>query len=620
MIPPRSPGSPGSLPALRAGLVQFRPRKADVAANLAGVRRTVAGEAGRFDVLVFPEAALTGYFLEGGVLEGALDSDRLAGELGEPPEDAPDLVVGFYERWQHRLHNSVAWLTPDGPRWRVVHVHRKIFLPTYGVFDEGRFVEAGRDLRAFDTRFGRMGMLVCEDAWHSLPPAVLALDGAEVVVVASASPARGFEPTRDGRPGNLRRWEALAPGIATEHGVFVLVSQLVGSEGGKLFPGGAMAVAPDGSVLARGPVMEEAVVPAILDGGEIERARFHTPLLADLEIMLPHLRRSLARVEAERRAPAVSSEQDGDPTPVGERGGVRGPVPAVTLSGSDPRAIPSPGPRPDDLTPLDLDLALVERVLVAFIRDEVARRRGFGKVVLGVSGGVDSAVSLYLAVRALGPENVHGFRMPYATSSQESLDHARLVLEATGAVERTIEITEAVDAYVARCEPGISPLRRGNLAARFRALTLFDQSAALSAIPLGTGNKSERLLGYYTWHADDSPPVNPLGDLLKTQVWALARHLGVPAEIVDKPASADLVKGVHDEDELGIAYHRADPLLHWFLRGYMPEELVRRGFPEPEVELVWRRLNSTHWKRELPTVAMLSDSAIGAFYLRPVDF
>jgi NAD+ synthase len=269
---------------------------------------------------------------------------------------------------------------------------------------------------------------------------------------------------------------------------------------------------------------------------------------------------------------------------------------------------------------LDLDVELVERVLIEFIREEVVRHRGFEKVVIGLSGGVDSAVSLCLAVRALGAENVVAFRLPYATSSEESLDHAALMLEASGAEGRTIEITGAVDAYVEQYEPDLSPLRRGNLAARLRSVILFDQSAKLRALPLGTGNKSERLLGYYTWHADDSPPINPLGDLFKTQVWALARHLGVPDVIVDKPASADLVRGVHDEDELGISYHRADPILHWLLKGYRPDELKDCGFLEEEVDRVWRLLSSTHWKRELPTVAMLSSSAIGEFYLRPVDY
>jgi NAD+ synthase len=156
--------------------------------------------------------------------------------------------------------------------------------------------------------------------------------------------------------------------------------------------------------------------------------------------------------------------------------------------------------------------------------------------------------------------------------------------------------------------------------ARLRAVVLFDQSARLHALPLGTGNKSERLLGYFTWHADDSPPINPIGDLFKTQVWALARHLGVPDVIVDKPATADLVRGVSDEDELGISYHDADPILHWMIRGYSPDDLLRMGFGADAVDVVRRRLDSTHWKRELPTVAVLSSSAIGEFYLRPVDY
>tara|TARA_B100000676_G_scaffold30266_1_gene28468 strand:- start:145 stop:1038 length:894 start_codon:yes stop_codon:yes gene_type:complete len=269
---------------------------------------------------------------------------------------------------------------------------------------------------------------------------------------------------------------------------------------------------------------------------------------------------------------------------------------------------------------LEIDVELVERTLVEFIREEVCRRRGFERVVLGVSGGVDSAVSLVLASRALGPENVYGFRLPYRTSSQESLDHAGLVLDVTGAHERTIEISDPIDSYVERYEKNISPMRKGNLMARLRAVILFDQSASLGALPLGTGNKSERLLGYFTWHADDSPPINPLGDLFKTQVWALARHLDVPSEIIEKPATADLVRGVNDEDELGISYHDADPILYWLTLGYQANELHQMGFEKTAIETVQRRLDSTHWKRELPTVAVLSSSAIGEFYLRPVDY
>ena len=156
--------------------------------------------------------------------------------------------------------------------------------------------------------------------------------------------------------------------------------------------------------------------------------------------------------------------------------------------------------------------------------------------------------------------------------------------------------------------------------ARTRMIVLFDQSAKLNALPVGTGNKTERLFGYFTWHADDSPPVNPLGDLYKTQVWALAREVGVPDVIVNKPASADLIVGQTDETDFGISYVKADRILFYLLRGYRTERLIEMGFPEAEVKLVKHKVDSTHWKRHLPTTAMLSTTAINEYYLRPVDY
>ena len=156
--------------------------------------------------------------------------------------------------------------------------------------------------------------------------------------------------------------------------------------------------------------------------------------------------------------------------------------------------------------------------------------------------------------------------------------------------------------------------------ARIRMVTLFDLSAKYHALPLGTGNKSERLLGYFTWHADDSPPVNPLGDLFKTQVWELARYLDVPDVILSKPATADLIQGQTDEDDLGVSYAIADRVLYWLLRGLRHEQIEAIGYGRDEIEVVSRRLRGTHWKRRLPTVAMLSGTAIGQSYLRPVDY
>jgi NAD+ synthetase len=269
--------------------------------------------------------------------------------------------------------------------------------------------------------------------------------------------------------------------------------------------------------------------------------------------------------------------------------------------------------------PLDINAEQVADWLVGFLKDEVQRRRKMTKVVLGLSGGVDSAVVAYLCARAFGAENTYAFRMPYKISSQESLDHADLVVKDIGINCETLAITGMVDGYLAEAGE-VSPQRLGNVCARSRMISLFDQSARVGGIPIGTGNKSERLFGYYTWHADDAPPINPLGDLFKCQVWDLAEALGVPEVIINKPATADLVKGQTDESDFGISYRKADRILHYVVQGFNRDALLGLGFPEAEVDIVWKRVSGTHWKRKLPTVAMLSNTAINEYYLRPVDF
>jgi NAD+ synthetase len=588
----------------RLAVAQFKPVKGSYPDNVARVGRLLSDLASRPDppdLVALPESAMTGYLLEGGVRDLAVSAgtlfEDLSTEHARSGAGPVDLVAGFYERWRGHLYNSALYATLGGPTAGVIHVHRKVFLPTYGVFDEERFVEAGLVVRAFDTRLGRMAVMICEDAWHSLTPTIAALDGAQVILIPSASPARGTHPLEEtlSRPANVSRWERIARYVAEEHGVWVAVSHLVGFEGGKGFAGGSVIATPRGEVAQRGPLWEEAVVEAAVDLEEVGRARADLPLLSDLETRLPHLVEGLkARPQGK-----VAFDASGRPGAAKRKGKAR----AHTRG-----------------DPLAMDCALVERWLVEFLKEEVTTRRGFTRAVVGLSGGVDSSVTAYLAARALGKENVCGFMLPYRTSSPESLTHAKLVAEALGIPSRQVDITSAVDGYLAAAEPDADPARRGNVMARARMIVLFDQSAKLGALPLGTGNKTERLLGYFTWHADDSPPINPIGDLFKTQVWALARHLGVPREIVEKPATADLIKGQTDEGDLGISYPRADLILYWLLRGLRCEEIVTLGFAPEEVALVEKRLASTHWKRKLPTVAMLSHTSIGDYYLRPVDY
>jgi len=609
------------VPLVQFATLQFTPKKGEYAANLARLGALFAqldALSPRPELLQLPETALTGYFLEGGVREGARTAGEFAADLqraytaavrsGRPLE----LIAGFYEIWRNTLYNSAIALRLGGDAPLIRHVHRKNFLPTYGMFDEERFVERGQEVRAFDLPWGRAAMLVCEDAWHSLTGTLAALDGAQMVFICAAAPARGTWPRDDAVPGpaSVARWERLARDIAEEHAVFVSVSNLVGDEGGKTFPGGALVCGPGGDVRVRGPLWEEALVSAPLDLADLTRARADMPLLADLRVALPHLLGSLARIQ---RGTSATLSYDGAapapeaPAPVP---GKAAKAPAIKVAAAKADAGGPP--------PLEIDAPLVERWLVQFLKEETAQR-GFTKGIVALSGGVDSAVTAALAARALGPKNVIAVRLPYKASSPDSLAHAQLVIDALGVESRTVDISAAVDGYLAN-EQDADATRRGNVMARVRMLALFDLSAKHAAIPLGTGNKTERLFGYFTWHADDSPPLNPIGDLFKTQVWALARHLGIPKAIVDKVPTADLAKGQTDEGDLGISYAKADPILHWLLSGHAPEDLVARGFAAADVRVVHERLERTHWKRRLPTVAMVSGTAIGESYLRPVDY
>jgi NAD+ synthase len=258
---------------------------------------------------------------------------------------------------------------------------------------------------------------------------------------------------------------------------------------------------------------------------------------------------------------------------------------------------------------LRLNAALAEAVLTSFIRDAV-ETSGTAGVVVGLSGGVDSSLSAALAARALGPERVHGFLLPYRASSPESERDARAVAGHLGMPHRAIDISPMVDAYF-ETEPDAGAGRRGNKMARERMTILFDQAKKLDALVLGTSNKTEILLGYSTVFGDNASSLNPLGDLYKCQIWQLSRHLGLPPQVIDKAPSADLWPGQTDEGELGFSYELADEVLHLlFDLGLRPEEVAERGYEEGVVRRIVSLEQRFRFKRRLMLIARLSGSAV----------
>jgi predicted amidohydrolase len=282
---------------VKLAIVQTKPRKGDVAANLAELGEIfvqLAAEERPYDAIVLPEAALTGYFLEGGVYELAFETEDLARRIASLWRAAPgsdrspvDITVGFFENAGGTYYNSALYLEV-GPRdHRIVHVHRKMFLPTYGVFDEERFLSRGRHLAAFDTRFGRMAILICEDAWHAIMPTIAAIKGARVLLVPSASPGRGL--AHGDELESVMHWRNVLRSYAVEHGMFVIYAGLAGFEGGKGMTGSSALIDPFGESVARLPALGAAVLRAEIDFSEIEIARARLPLLGDLDSVLPDL-------------------------------------------------------------------------------------------------------------------------------------------------------------------------------------------------------------------------------------------------------------------------------------------------------------------------------------------
>jgi NAD+ synthase len=259
--------------------------------------------------------------------------------------------------------------------------------------------------------------------------------------------------------------------------------------------------------------------------------------------------------------------------------------------------------------PLNVNTALLRQILVGFVRDEVTKI-GLHKGVLGLSGGIDSALVAFIAAEALGPENVYAYTMPYRTSNPESEQHAKLVADQLGINYKVIEITPMVDAYF-EIVPDADNMRRGNKMARERMTILYDHSAEVGGLVLGTSNKTELLLGYGTLYGDMASALNPIGDIYKSQVWELSEAMGVPRALIEKKPSADLWAGQTDEQELGFTYREADELLYRMVDLRMSRaELIEAGFDAQFIDNVHRKVQGSHFKRRLPVIAKVSNRTI----------
>lgn len=263
---------------------------------------------------------------------------------------------------------------------------------------------------------------------------------------------------------------------------------------------------------------------------------------------------------------------------------------------------------------LTINTDVAHQILLGFIKSEITRV-GYSRAVIGLSGGIDSALSFALAVQALGKENVLAVRMPYKASSSDSLEHAEMLIEQFETPSETVEITGMVEPLF-DMDSGISKQRKGNIMARQRMIVLYDRSEAFKGLVVGTSNKTEILLGYSTLWGDMAAALNPIGDLYKTQVRQLARALGIPAVIIEKAPSADLWAGQTDEGELGFTYEQVDQLLYLLVdQRYSARELVEDGFDERFVSLVTGRVRRNQFKRMMPPIAKLSNRTLGYDFL-----
>ena len=567
----RAWGYNGAMRTLRLALAQINVTVGDLAGNAAKIRAWMErAREGGAQLVLFPELVITGYPPEDLLLKpDFIAAARQVLEDLLPATKGLTVILGLPLAQQDDLYNAAVVLQ-DG-QW--LGAYPKHYLPNYGVFDENRYFGAGQETLLFDLGGDRLGVSICEDIWYpGGPPQWQALMGADLLANISASPyARGKGAAR----------ERMMSTRAADNVAFVAYCNLVGGQDELVFDGRSLVFGPDGRLLARGPMFEEALLLVDVDLDEVFRRRLHDPRYRQSRETLRTL------------------EEQGETFTTVSAARLSQPLPQARLE------------RVSDIHAAPDEVGEVYEALVLGTRDYV-RKNGFQQVVLGLSGGIDSALTASIAVDALGADNVVGVSMPSRFSSEHSKSDARDLAQNLGIRFLTIPIEEPFSAMLDTLNgPPDHPFRgttfdvaEENIQARLRGVILMALSNKFGWLLLSTGNKSENAVGYATLYGDMAGGFAVIKDVPKTLVWALARWRNdqasgpwIPEAIITKPPSAELRPGQLDTDSLP-PYDILDPILEMYIEEDMsPDEIVAHGYNPALVRRIIRMVDRNEYKR-----------------------
>ncbi len=555
---------------LRAAMAQINPVVGDLDGNRKKIVRWIrkARKTG-VQLLTFPELALTGYPPKDLLLKPSFIQKNLdAVEKIVPETRGLCVVLGFVD-YQDDLYNAAAVLH-DGVWLGTQH---KIYLPNYDVFDENRYFQAGIESRLFALDCALLGVNICEDIWFPGGPTMdMAKSGAEVVINISASPFHaGKAPNR----------QQMISTRANDNLVFLLFNNLVGGQDDLIFDGRSLLLNPQGETIARGRAFEEELVMADLNLEEVRHERLKSP----------RNRRSVFEARKHGTLLPVITSRGATARPTGRT--------ADALKPELPRKLLAAPPDPCEE---------IYRALILGLTDYAAKN-GFKKALIGISGGIDSALTAVLATDALGAGNVLGVFMPSAISSRESAEDAKALAKNLGIVLKTVPIRESFDALLKTLKPLFKGRPRDtteeNIQARLRGIILMALSNKFGYLVLSTGNKSEVGVGYATLYGDMAGGLSVLSDVPKTQVYKLAAYrndLGrrpvIPERILTKAPSAELSPGQKDSDSLP-EYEILDGILHAYVeRDASADEIAALGYDRATIRQVIGMIDGNEYKRQ----------------------